>query len=409
METPPDGSQVSPLAGYDAGGHALAAIEPLEGDGAVLAELARAVEHVSPRRTTRRPPSARTPTIGPTLRRSAAATASRLSRRPRQDPRALSQGPGDPAEPLAGRSCGRDGRAFAPDAAPATCRDREPPRDGRTRNADGTLARASTASPLQPRPRHRHPENEPLLIDQLATILVAMGDDLPAQRDRALLLLGYAGAFRRSELVALDVEQLRFTGAGCYVWIKSAKNDPRKKGRELFVPRLPTTSTKAELCAVAALERWLAIVGPAGPVFRTFDLRGQLTPRGSTRATSHGSFVDGPRRRALPATSRGIRCGAGSSRTPRRRRSRSGVSSEWRGSAAAGSCWSTSRPRRSTTTRLYWRSWVHGDIGSIQLGHWSYSDTTGSGFWMFSRTWKTSTDKSPRFVDSCRTERDQAS
>jgi len=51
----------------------------------------------------------------------------------------------------------------------------------------------------------------------------------------------------------------------------------RKKGRELFVPRLPATSTKAELCAVAALERWLAIVGPAGAVFRTFDLRGQLT------------------------------------------------------------------------------------------------------------------------------------
>ena len=45
METPPDGSQVSPLAGYDAGGHALAAIEPLEGDGAVLRSSLRAVKH----------------------------------------------------------------------------------------------------------------------------------------------------------------------------------------------------------------------------------------------------------------------------------------------------------------------------------------------------------------------------
>ena len=96
-------------------------------------------------------------------------------------------------------------------------------------------------------------------------------------RDRALLLLGYAGAFRRSELVALDVEQLRFSKAGCYVWIASAKNDPRKSGRELFVPRLPATSTKAELCAVVALERWLVIVGPAGAVFRTFNLLGELT------------------------------------------------------------------------------------------------------------------------------------
>jgi len=40
-----DGSQVSPAAGNGAGGHALAPIEPLEGGGAVLAELARAVEH----------------------------------------------------------------------------------------------------------------------------------------------------------------------------------------------------------------------------------------------------------------------------------------------------------------------------------------------------------------------------
>jgi len=43
------------------------------------------------------------------------------------------------------------------------------------------------------------------------------------------------------------------------------------------VPRLPATSPKSELCAVAALERWLAIVGTAGAVFRTSDLRGQLT------------------------------------------------------------------------------------------------------------------------------------
>ncbi len=45
METAADGCQVSPLAGNGAGGNALAAIEPLKGGGAVLAELARAVEH----------------------------------------------------------------------------------------------------------------------------------------------------------------------------------------------------------------------------------------------------------------------------------------------------------------------------------------------------------------------------
>jgi integrase len=116
-------------------------------------------------------------------------------------------------------------------------------------------------------------KKDALLIERIPSLLMAMGDDLPALRDRALLLLGYAGAFRRSELVALDIEDLRFTSAGLYVWIAAAKNDPRKKGRELYVPRLP----KSELCAVAALEAWLDVVGTSGPVFRTFDLRGRLT------------------------------------------------------------------------------------------------------------------------------------
>ena len=116
-------------------------------------------------------------------------------------------------------------------------------------------------------------KKDALTIERLPTILMAMPDDLPALRDRALLLLGYAGAFRRSELVALDVSDLRFSSLGLYVWIAAAKNDPRKKGRELYVPRLSVP----ELCAVRALESWLEIVGATAAVFRTIDLRGHLT------------------------------------------------------------------------------------------------------------------------------------
>jgi len=79
--------------------------------------------------------------------------------------------------------------------------------------------------PLQPRSGTAVRKKEPLLIEQLPAILMAMPDDDLATRDRAQLLLGYAGAFRRSELVALDVGQLRFSRSGCYVWIASAKND----------------------------------------------------------------------------------------------------------------------------------------------------------------------------------------
>ena len=102
---------------------------------------------------------------------------------------------------------------------------------------------------------------------------MAMADYLPALRDRALLLLGYAGAFRRSELVALDVADLRFSSKEVFLWIGAAKNDPQKKGRELYVPRLPGS----ELCAVMALGRWLGTVGAEGAVFRTFDLCGEMT------------------------------------------------------------------------------------------------------------------------------------
>ena len=116
-------------------------------------------------------------------------------------------------------------------------------------------------------------KKDALTIERLPAILMAMPDDLPALRDRALLLLGYAGAFRRSELVALDVEDVRFSNAGLYVWIADAKNDPRKKGRELYVPRLPGNT----LCAVTALERWLEVVDASMVIFRTFDLRGRLT------------------------------------------------------------------------------------------------------------------------------------
>ena len=116
-------------------------------------------------------------------------------------------------------------------------------------------------------------KKDALTIERFPAILMAMPDDLPALRDRALLLLGYAGAFRRSELVALDVGDLRFSSAGLYVWIAAAKNDPRKKGRELYVPRLSGT----ELCAIKALESWIGIVGATAAVFRSFNLRGRLT------------------------------------------------------------------------------------------------------------------------------------
>lgn len=93
--------------------------------------------------------------------------------------------------------------------------------------------------------------------------------------------------------MALDVEHLRFSKKGLYVWIAAAKNDSRKKGRELYVPRL----AGSELCAVVALERWLEAVNVTGAVFWTFNLRRQLT---KTRLDS-GDVARILRRRAAAA------------------------------------------------------------------------------------------------------------
>ncbi len=254
-ETAVHGSQVSPAARNGPGGHALAAIEPLEGGGAALAELARAVEH-----------DLATPDHAPATERAYAHYWADFA-----------------------AFCGGHGLAPLPAAPQTLALYLKALETQRTRSPAGlaagtvglslpTLRRrlaaiasrhatagleAPTEHSLVRRLLRRYsrargtavPKKEPLLIEQLPAILMAMPDNELATRDRALLLLGYAGAFRRSELVALDVEQLRFSRAGCYVWIASAKNDPRKKGRELFVPRLPTTSAKAALCPVVALER----------------------------------------------------------------------------------------------------------------------------------------------------------
>ena len=57
------------------------------------------------------------------------------------------------------------------------------------------------------------------------------GTSLRALRDRAIILLGFAGAFRRSELVALDVEDLEFTAEGMLALIRRSKTDQEGIGR----------------------------------------------------------------------------------------------------------------------------------------------------------------------------------
>jgi integrase len=62
------------------------------------------------------------------------------------------------------------------------------------------------------------------------------GTDRPGARDRALLLLGFAGALRRSELVALDIEHVTWMRNGLKLLIERSKTDAEGEGAEIAIP-----------------------------------------------------------------------------------------------------------------------------------------------------------------------------
>jgi integrase len=117
-------------------------------------------------------------------------------------------------------------------------------------------------------------KKDALTADRLRDALLTLGDGLRAKRDRAMLLLAFACASRRSELAALDVADLRFDRRGLVVTVRRSKTDQLGVGREIGVPAIGN----AGLCAVRAVREWLAAAAIAeGPVFRTFSLAGELT------------------------------------------------------------------------------------------------------------------------------------
>ena len=104
----------------------------------------------------------------------------------------------------------------------------------------------------------------PVLADQLLA-MVALADPgtLTGARDRALLLLGFGAALRRSELVGLQVENLEFVQKGLRVHILQSKTDQEGRGQVVPVTR------GTDACPVAAVAHWLALAGiEEGPVFR---------------------------------------------------------------------------------------------------------------------------------------------
>ena len=100
-------------------------------------------------------------------------------------------------------------------------------------------------------------------------------DTVAGKRDAAMLLFGFASAMRRSELAALQVEDLVLTEEGLQVRINRSKTDQEGKGRTLAVP----FESRSLYCPARALLFWLQASGvTSGQVFRAVDRSGHVRP-----------------------------------------------------------------------------------------------------------------------------------
>jgi integrase len=139
-------------------------------------------------------------------------------------------------------------------------------------------------------------KKSPATAERVIAMAVGTGDGLKGLRDRALLLLGFAGAFRRSELVALDCEDIEECDTGIKITIRRSKTDQEGAGATIAIVR------GSIACPVAAVRAWRTAAGIAtGPLFPS-DPEGRQDRRaavGAVRRRDHQGARRARRARAL--------------------------------------------------------------------------------------------------------------
>lgn len=118
---------------------------------------------------------------------------------------------------------------------------------------------------------------EAIWIDELRRIVQAIDKHtLIGIRNRTLLVLGWAGALRRSELVSLDIEDISKTRDGLILHLNQSKTDQKGEGQEIALPYGSNPLT----CPVRSLEDWLDASGISeGAIFRRIDRHGNIYGR----------------------------------------------------------------------------------------------------------------------------------
>ena len=119
----------------------------------------------------------------------------------------------------------------------------------------------------------------PATADKVVAMVALADTDMKGLRDRAILLLGFAGAFRRSELVALDVTDLEFCDGGMRVHIRRSKTDQEGAGDTIAIV------AGSIACPVKAVRAWLEASNiTTGPLFRPIGKGSRI---GTDRLADH--------------------------------------------------------------------------------------------------------------------------
>ena len=118
---------------------------------------------------------------------------------------------------------------------------------------------------------------KPILINELKLIINVIDDDKSEEKrlkNKALILIGFAGAFRRSELVAIDYEDIEFVSEGVKIFVKRSKTDQSGEGMTKGIPYF----SNSNYCPVISLKNWIEKLQlKSGKIFDMSDKSVALT------------------------------------------------------------------------------------------------------------------------------------